>query len=246
MRSQTLVAAAVLSLSVAVDAVQVQSQSAPDPRGSRLTEHVDTLESFLIRGRDTTRYGRAIDELRIVERQGRRVLQRVYRSEALGSGAQVDTLIDDFETLAPIQQTSRSSRAIELIAFSSSRAIGWMWQPTGDSLRIDVPLNGRTFSSSSFDLVLRASPLADGWRTSVPAFVTSSRAVVPMTARVNGKEVVDGVSCFRVDAEFQGMPVTFWIAEASRRMCKQEMRPQVGLVLLFRSPKATRDRIGAT
>jgi hypothetical protein len=218
---------------------------APAPAGDRLHVSTDTLASLLIQGADTTLTGRVIDQMTVRLLDGRRVIHRVYRVESASLGNSVDTLIDHYETLAPVQQHSRSRRAIELISFGDRRARGVILQPTGDSIRVDVGLPATVYSSSSFDLVLRAAPLAEGWTTTVPAFVTGSRTVVEMTARVAGAETVDGVECWRVEAEFMGMSVGFWIAKSTRLMCKQEMRIQAGMTMLFAKPKPRLDRRGA-
>jgi hypothetical protein len=219
---------------------------APAPQGDRLLISTDTLASYLIQGADTTLTGRVIDQLTVGLLDGRRVIHRVYRVESPRLGNSLDSLVDHYETLAPVKQHSRSRRAIELIDFGAGRAQGVIRQPTGDSIRVDVRLPATVYSSSSFDLVLRAAPLAEGWTATVPAFVTGSRTVVEMTARVAGAERVDGVECWRVEAEFMGMSVGFWIAKSTRLLCKQEMRVQAGTTMLFAKPKARLDRRGAT
>lgn len=219
---------------------------APAPAGSRLTPATDTLASYLIQGTDTTQTGIVIDELTVRDVDGIRVLHRVYRTESARLGNTLDTLVDQYASLVPIRQHSRSRRAIELVSFAGFRARGVLLQPTGDSIRIDVPLPTPVYSSSSFDLVLRASPLAEGWSATVPAFVTSSRAVVGMTARVAGIERVDGEECWRVEGEFMGMSVAFWVSRTTRRLCKQEMRIQAGMTVLYAKPRARLDRRGAT
>lgn len=213
----------------------------------RLTPGTDTLYQYLIRAGDTTFIGTVIDELSVRTIDGRRVLHRVYAGDSRLSGPSRDTIIDDAATMSPVRTASYSSRAIEQVAYGSNRAQGWLRQPTGDSVRIDVALPASVSSSSSFDLVLRASALAEGWTATVPSFVPSSRVVVPMTARVASEETVDGWRCWRVEAEFMGMPVTFWVERDTRKLCRQEMRPQAGISLLFtRRPPSGAQRRGAT
>jgi len=238
---------AVLALSLlTILATTVVAQGAPQPEGARLTLGSDTLIAFLVRGSDTTQIGRVVDELSERSMNGRRVLHRIYRSDNQLSGPSLDTLIDEFEALRPISQRSRSGRAIELVEFTDRRASGVVLQPTGDSLLVDVGLPQTVFSSSSFDLVLRAAPLADGWTTTVPSFVTSTRVVVPMHARVAGTERIGADECWRVEAEYMGMSVAFWVAQQSRKLCRQEMRVQAGITLLYRRPSEVRALLGTT
>jgi hypothetical protein len=238
--------AMLLRISTALLAPAILAAQAPAPAGSRLTPGTDTLASYLIQGRDTAQTGIVIDELTVRELEGVRVLHRVYRTESAQLGNSIDTLVDQLASLAPMRQHSRSLRAIELIRFSAARAQGTLLQPTGDSIKVDVALPAPVYSSASFDLVLRASPLAEGWSAAVPAFVTSTRTVVSMTARVAGVDVIDGEECWRVAAEYMGMPVTFWVSRATRRLRKQEMRIRADMTILFAKPKTRLDRRGAT
>ena len=234
-------ALAALLLAGAVSST-VRAQQAVRPRPDILQPGTDTLYQYLIRGVDTAFVGTVVDVMERTTLNERAVIRRIYSGESRLSGASRDTLIDDATTLRPVRSASYSSRAIERVEYSHDRAVGWIHQPNGDSLRIDVPVPPQVYSASSFDMVLRASELDDGWSATVPAFVASSRVVVPMTARVIGEERIDDWECWRVDAEFMGMPVTFWIERNSRRLCRQEMRPEAGISLLFtrRAPRAPR------
>lgn len=242
MRAVRLVRLPALLLAM-TSAIQAQS---PEPNGARLALRTDTLSSFLVRGRDTTAIGTVIDQLEAREVGGERVLFRVYRSENVLTGMLLDTMVNVFSTLEPRTHSTRSARAIELMRFGAGRATGMIYQSTGDSIVVDALLPAQSYSSASFDLVLRAAPLREGWSTRVPTFVNSFRAVIEMTARVVGTEIIDGEVCWRVEAEFQGMPVGFWVGQRDRRLCKQEIRPQAGLTLLYTKVRAPRSRTGAT
>jgi hypothetical protein len=217
--------------------------SHPDP--STLQTGTDTLYQYLVRGQDTTFIGMVVDELTVRTLDGRRVLHRVYAGTSRLSGTSRDTLVDDASTLSPLRSASYRASGIETVTYERGHVRGWLRQPTGDSVRIDVATPRRVFSSASFDLVLRASPLAEGWQDTVPAFLPSGRVVVPMTARVAGRERIDGTECWRVEAEFMGMPVTFWVDHRTRKLCRQEMRPQAGITLLYMRQGPDRRRQGA-
>lgn len=103
---------------------------------------------------------------------------------------------------------------------------------------MNVQLAPSVYNSSSFDLTLRAAPLSNGWRTTVPAFVSSTRTVVAMNARVAGAEVIGGRECWRVEAEFMAMPVTFWVAKDDRSLRQQVLRPQAGVSFIFSRERA--------
>lgn len=215
-------------------------QSAPTssaPDGRFLRSGTDSLAIYLVRGADTTRTGTAVDELQVVERDGRTLLQRVYHSVDKVLGARIDTLVDLRETLAPVQHRSRTGHLLEFLEFGDGRATGWMRLANGDSVTIDAPLPAGSYNASTFDLVLRASPLSEGWEAVIPVFLPNTRSVSELRARVAGSEIVDGSDTWRVDAEFTGMPVTFWVDKETRALRQQTMRIRPDVVILFTAPR---------
>lgn len=201
--------------------------------GRRLPLGVDSLRVYLIRGNDTTQTGGIIDALTTGERDGRQLLYRVYesRDQVLSSG--VDSLTDELVTLRPVRHRSRRRSGAELLDYSGQRVTGMIRGADGDSVIVDTSLPGVVFNSSSFDLVLRAAPLAEGWSATVPAFLPSSRSVVALTARVAGLETIGGQQCWRVEADFEGTPVTFWITQDGHKLRQQPMRIRPDVSILF-------------
>ena len=211
---------------------------APDPDARRLRPGVDSLAIFLVRGSDTTRTGTLRDELMVVREGDRELLRRVYVSADRVLGTRVDTLVDVLSNLRPVRHRSRSDRTIEILDFAAGRARGWLRLTNQDSVAVDAPAEA-AYNASSFDLVLRASTLSDGWAVTVPAFVPQVRAVSPMRARVVDPETVNGEVCWRVQAEFGGTPVTFWIGQISRTLQQQVMQVGPDVQILFRRTSPT-------
>jgi hypothetical protein len=172
---------------------------------------------------------------------GRRQLFRVYRTEDRVLGSRLDSLTDDLVTLAPVRHRSRTNDGSQFLEFGTGRVTGTLHGPAGDSTMVDVQLDGGVFNSSSFDMVLRSAPLAEGWTTTVPAFLPSSRSILQLEARVVGVEIVHGERCWRVDADFDGMPVTFWITQDGRKLRQQMMRIRPDVSILF-APRRTSSR----
>jgi hypothetical protein len=223
-----------LALGLAASAAATQAPpAAPTPNGRRLAPGIDSLAIYLVRAGDTTRTGVVYDELVQLEERGRPLLLRVYRSADRLLGNRLDTLVDDRATLAPVRHRSRSSNSQEFLDFRSGRVTGWMRLVNGDSVSVDVPLAGLAFNGSTVDLVLRASDLRAGWEAIVPAFLAPTRTVVPIRARVAGAETVRGERCWRVQAEFAGMPVTMWVGQTSRRLLQQSMQLRPDMQILF-------------
>ena len=214
------------------------SESAPQPDGRLLRLGTDSLAIYLVRGTDTTRTGLVVDRLEVIEQDGRTLLQRAYHSTDDLLGSRIDTLVDVLRTLAPVRHRSRTPRSLEFLEFGSGTLKGWLRLANGDSVAVDVPLPATLYNSSSFDLVLRASPLSDAWRATVPALRPHTRTVVSLRAWVGGSDIIDGEATWRVEAEFTGLPVTFWIGKASRALRQQTMRIQPDVTILFAPPKA--------
>lgn len=78
--------------------------------------------------------------------------------------------------------------------------------------------------------------LTEGWSIEVPAFLPASQSVETLTGRVVGVESIDGEPCWRVDTDFAGMAVTFWIHRESRDLVQQVLRLDAENQFLFRRP----------
>ena len=194
--------------------------------GRRIRAGTDSLAIYLVRGADTMRTGIVRDEL-VVDRSGPRpLLRRAYYSADRAIGTIVDTTADDLETLLPVRERSRTDRSAEFLDFEPGRVRGWLRLANGDSVPVDAALPAAVYRASAFDLVLRAAPLAEGWSAKVPVFMSSTRTVVPLHARVVALEAVGGEPCWRVDVYFAGLPVSFWVARDSRALRKQLMYVQ--------------------
>ncbi len=201
--------------------------------GARLSLGVDTLIIYFISDDDTTEAGFIVDELTLGEYAGDSALIRVYRgtSPILGSG--VDSLINAHRDLAPLAVHSTGDRGGQQLKFIADRVTGSLWLPDGQKVAIDTALPPNTIDSGSFDLALRASDLAIGKEIRFAAFVANARAVLTLDALVAGIEEVAGVDCWRVDANFVGTPITFWISRTDRSLLRQLMTLRAGVTMLI-------------
>ena len=102
------------------------------------------------------------------------------------------------------------------------------------------------YDDAAFDLVVRASPLRDGFRVVVPSYVIGANAVSNFTASVAGRESIDGHECWVVKATVTGMPVSFWIDAESRRLRRQVMEPRVGFFIILAHAAGQQRRSRAT
>lgn len=214
-------------------ALGAQAEPVPGIDATRLPLGLDSLAMYVIRNGDTIRTGTVWDELRVDGEGASSRLVRVYRSSDRARGIRLDTIIDAFPSLAPIRSSSRGTVAAEQLSYSSGAITGWYRRAGGDSVALNVPLRSPVYGGASFDLVLRAAPLREGWRGEVPAFVGAGGAVWKLTAQVSGVDNVAGEDCWRIDADYAGSAVTFWVGQTSRRLCRQLIEVAPGMELLF-------------
>lgn len=201
--------------------------------GRRLRLGADSLAVFYVDGADTVRTGAIHDAVDTVRIDGVLVLRRIYRTVDRFMGNRVDTLVSDLVSLAPIRVRSRTSRLLTFLDYRTDGVTGALVLANGDSVPVNVPLPPGTFDASTFDVVLRASAIHDGWSTSVPSFLATTRSVAALTARAAGVDTIAGASCWRLESEFAGMAVTFWVDRETRRLCRQVMQLRPDALILF-------------
>lgn len=233
-------------LPVIVLAQAPAASSAPAPDGTRLRLHSDSLAVYYVDGPDTTHTGVLHDQLDTVRVRGRLLLQRVYESRDRVLGSRVDTIVSDFRTLAPVRTRSRASHGFEFLDYGPGRVTGWLWLVNGNSIPVDVPLAQGTFDAATFDLVLRASSIGEGFAIAVPSFLASTRTVTTLTARLAGTETIGGEPCWRLDAVFGQLPVSFWIGQETRTLRRQVMHLRPGKQVFFAPFPAPAPRGSAT
>ena len=117
---------------------------------------------------DPERTGFLIDRLDTIRVDGETMLRRIRRTSdaALGSGA--DTLVQSLATLQPRSVRSHSDRGVEHLDWQTSRVVGVVEDPDSPARSIDSPRPAGWYSSASFDLILRACPLAEGYGVAFP------------------------------------------------------------------------------
>jgi hypothetical protein len=219
-------------------AQSAQGGLAPHPDGRLLRLTTDSLEVYVVRRGQSERTGLIVDRLDTARVNGEVVLRRVYRTNDAVLGISLDTLIDVLPDLHARSVRTAGTRAIEELDWKGNRVTGTVEQNGKAGRGIDerVP-EGGGYSSASFDVILRASPLTDGYAVAVPAFSGQEGAAV-LTARVVGSEDISGYGdTWRVDADFSGMSVSFWISKTSRRLVRQIMRIAPGAEIHFVAPR---------
>jgi hypothetical protein len=198
----------------------------------RLT--TDSLEVYVLRQGKQGRSGTIVDALDTVRVNGELLLRRVYgrTDAALGDG--LDTLVDAFADVTLRQIDSRSDGGgVEHLEWRSGRLIGVVEQSGRPARQIDTAAVGGVYSSASFDLILRAAPLANGYAITLPAFSGRQGAKI-VSAKVAGSETLPRFGAtWRVEVDFGGRTATFWITKDSRRLVRQVVHILPGLEILI-------------
>lgn len=221
-----------LLVTAALMAVPLAGQERPALDGHRLPLQVDTFAIYILRGRDTVRTGSLVDRLL----SDGHLLTRIYSQVDQVMGPQDDSIVSRLADLRPVTYHSRSDSHLADLRFADGKVSGWSILPNGDSTSVEVPLPELVFDGNSYDLVVRAADLHDGFTLTVPAFLEGSNTVGAISGRVTGSEVIGRADCWVFEAHFAGMPVTFWIDKRTRALRRQLLQPSVQFGILFTSP----------
>jgi hypothetical protein len=214
-------AVAALALSASSGLAQ---RTAPMPDYTTLRLGVDTLEVHVVRSGERRRTGVIVDAIDTVRSGGELRLVRAYRTIDLVLGTSLDTIIDEAARLVPRYSSRSSGRSSDALTWSNGRITGFVAEVGEPRRSIDEGGADSVFNGASVDLILRASPLADGYVVTIPTF-SGAQGLTAVKARVAGSESVGGIDAWRVDANFADLPVTLWIDKVSRRLIRQVMRP---------------------
>lgn len=211
---------------------QARPVSGLDPKLLRLG--TDSLEVYVVRQGKQGRSGTIVDALDTVRVNGELRLRRVYTrtDELLGNG--VDTLVDAFADLTLRLVDSRSDGGgVEHEEWRNGRIVGAVEQAGRRVRQIDTAAADGVYSSASFDLILRAAPLANGYTLSLPAF-SGRRGAKTVSAKVVGSEILRPFGAtWRLDVDFGGRSAMFWITKDSRRLVRQRVTAVPGVDFLI-------------
>jgi hypothetical protein len=203
-----------------------------NPRLLQLT--TDSLEIYLIRQAERQRTGTIVDALDTIRVNGELRLQRIYRRTDVVLGNGVDTLVDAYADLKLRLVDSRSEGGgVERTEWRNGRVVGVVEQSGNTARQVDTAAASGVYSSSSFDLILRAAPLAQGYALTIPAFSGRQGAKI-LSAKVAASETLPQLGAtWRLEADVGGRSATFWISKDSRRLVRQLVRVTPSVEVLF-------------
>jgi hypothetical protein len=228
-----------LACLVALWPLSLGGQAAPahPPDGRLLPLQTDTFAIYYVWDGDTARTGTVVDVLRA---EGGRLV-RVFDQADHALGPEFDSVISRVEDLAPLAYHGASDDRTAHLQFGASSITGWLRRQNGDSVSLDLTRPAVVYDGFSYDLVVRASDLREGFRLTVPVFLLGPNSVVAITGGVTGSEMVHGHDCWVFAADFGGLPVTFWIDKKTRALRRQFLKFRKNGGALFVTPAEPRE-----
>jgi len=225
---------AVFAIALLTRATHAQAKPVAGLNPRRLQLTTDSLEIYLIRQGERQRTGTIVDALDTVRVNGELRLQRIYRRTDVVLGNGVDTLIDAYPDLKLRLVDSRSEGGgVEHTEWRNGRVVGVVEQSGNTARQVDTAAASGVYSSSSFDLILRASPLTQGYALTIPAF-SGRQGAKTLSAKVTASETLPQLGAtWRVEADVGGRSATFWISKDSRRLVRQLVRVTPAIEVLF-------------
>jgi hypothetical protein len=172
-------------------------------------------------------------------------------SSSGGGSLQLDVQVHDSDS--PSHLTARydasSLRPISMRVETPGATMGFAFGPQSfteiDSSAAGPPMQSSggipagAYTSESLDLLVRALPLADGYRTTARLALPMLRRVETIGVRVDGRDTVAArsgrvVECWRVAVTSERAPTTwFWVARPSRQLIRIEVMASGGRVTVW-------------
>jgi hypothetical protein len=164
---------------------------------------------------------------RIQDGTGRHVVDVVFEEQdANGVVARTSTQVDA-TSLRPVRQRAELGQGhVVSLLYLPGRVVGIDSAPGRPAEHFSAPVPDSVYTSGAIDLLLRALPLADHFRTSVPLYFPAEKLVQSLPVRVMGQERITTragrpADCWLVAADFPGsITEHFWIDQASHAILR--------------------------
>jgi hypothetical protein len=158
---------------------------------------------------------------------GRPVLDVAFEErDSIGVVTRTVTRVDA-ESLLPLgQRADLGDGHVVTLVYLTDHLVGIDSVPGRPVDYFSTTVPDTAYTSGSIDLLLRALPLADGFRTSLPLYYPADNIVQTLPVRVAGHEHITtragrGADCWLVAADFPGgITEHFWIEESSHTILR--------------------------
>jgi hypothetical protein len=239
MRSFRMAASAAVYL-VSVAAVAAQAQSAQHiPPGKLLRPTTDTIAVTVeVQGRSIP-FATAFHRLRHTTRNNQAAWELTYRWLGNDGSVTADTLWVDAMTLAPIENHRHNGLQDGVTKFSGASAHTRYVAKGKPKQHADTTVQGLLHASGELEELIRASPLAVGYRAAYTLYYgPPGQLARHATFRVVRSQVVSGregkaVDCWVVDAPLSAGLNTFFVSKADHRVVRLENHEDPSATFVF-------------
>lgn len=195
-------------------------------QGALLREGAASYRWLMVREGSEQPVGSLTDVLSRTDWNGTPALLRVLTVQQ-GGRVLIDSTVTRLADLAPLRHRSHQPhRSIDL-RFEAGTVRGVVTPAGGEPRAIEAASPVPFFDSGSWDLVLRALPLAPGRRLSLSVYDQDNGGQIWYSARVVGLEE----DAWRVEARLGRTTATLWIDAETRELRRMEMQAGPGVRL---------------
>jgi hypothetical protein len=158
---------------------------------------------------------------------GRQVFDLLFEQrDSIGIVTRTATRVDAQSLLPLRQRADLGDEHIVTLLYFPDRLVGIDSAPGRQADYFSSIVPDSVYTSGAIDLLLRALPLAEGYRTTLPLYYPADNIVQSLPVRVAGQEHITtragrGADCWLVAADFPGgITEHFWIEESSHAILR--------------------------
>lgn len=201
-------------------------QQAPDL--TLLRRGTDSMSIALVRNGTETPAGQLWDNLSDISFGGGPALRRIYRTVNTIFGPQAETtvVVVRIPELSLLSRRTYSQSASDSLVESGDSIRGWRQAGQRGRLQVSRLADRAAIDGSLFDALIRAAPLAPGYRIEARAYVGSQDTTAVLTATVSGTAPIRRrdmrvVDTWVVEMDFLGLSTTLWIDTGTRDLVRE-------------------------
>ena len=211
-------------------------QQAPDL--TLLRRGTDSMSIALVRNGTETPAGQLWDNLSDISFGGGPALRRIYRTVNQIYGPHAETTVVRIPELSLLSRRTYSQFASDSLVESGDSIRGWREAGQRGRVQVSRLADRAAIDGSLFDALVRAAPLAPGYRIEARAYVGSQDTTAVLTATVSGTAPIRRrdmrvVDTWVVEMDFLGLSTTLWIDKGTRDLVRQviHLSPEIQILM---------------
>jgi len=164
---------------------------------------------------------------RATDETGRKVLDVTFEErDGTGVVGRTTTRVDAGSLLPLRQRAQLGGGHVVSLLYTGGHVVGVDSAPDRPAHLFNAPVPDTAYTSGAIDLLLRALPLADGFRTTVPLYFPAENVLQALPVRVEARERITTRAghpsdCWLVAADFPGdITEHFWVDQTSHAIVR--------------------------